>query len=188
MTELAERFPLTIGPDGRVLLALALRRHPRASADRFARAQRYWACAPGGTKPRWLALANEHADDVRAAADAHEAAAAYVPGVACSACRDSHWKPVNRAAVTRYVATGVTAGCLSCHDPSSEAPPAAAPALDDLVPVQPLEARFLPSVTVRVDGAAAALLWSATGGDAEGMSSLVSDLVTRNFGIRRPGG
>ncbi|MBG0563723.1 hypothetical protein [Actinoplanes aureus] len=195
MTELADRFALTIGPDGRVLLALALRRRPGATTDGFARAQRYWACVPGGAQPRWLALAidpgdprrcGEHAEETREAADAHSAAAAYLPGVTCSGCGDHQWKPVHRAAVTRYVLTGATGGCLPCHKPSLAAGPAPVPGV--LKPTQSVEARVLPAVTVRVEGPVAALLWSATGGDGNMMSSLVTDLISRNFGIRRAGG
>ena len=191
MTEQADRFTLTTGPDGRVLLTLALRRHPQASADGFVRAQRYWAATPGGAQPRWLALAadprrtGEHAEDAREAAEAHAAAAAYLPGVSCSGCGDRVWKPVDRAAVTRYVLTGVTGYCLTCQKPPSPVtapltvpPPAPAPA-------QTVEARTLPALTVRVDGTAAAMLWNASGGDMQTMSSLVTELISRSFGIRR---
>ncbi|GAA2708994.1 hypothetical protein [Actinoplanes palleronii] len=202
MTEQVDRFTLTIGPDGRGLLHLALRRHPRANGDGFARAQRYWACAPGGAQPRWLALARspgapqragEHTEDPREAADAHAAAEAYLPGVACSWCGQRSWKPVNRVAVTKYVLTGTTGGCLICHDPAPEAKaapatvPRPAPVTIDLGPPIVAEARILPTVTVRIDGAAAAMLWTATGGDTQTMSSLVTDLVARNFGIQRAG-
>ncbi|WIM99634.1 hypothetical protein ACTOB_003294 [Actinoplanes oblitus] len=202
MTEQADRFTLTIGPDGRGLLTLALRRLPRADADGYARAQRYWACTPAAGRPRWLALSGgpdilqrpgELAEDPREAAEAHAAAAAYVPGVACSWCGDRWWKPMNREVVSRYVLTGLTGGCLTCRQqPAVAAPPAAAPrpapAPADLAPAQTAEARILPAVTVRVDGAAAAMLWSATGGDTQTMSSLVTDLISRNFGIPRVGG
>ncbi|MEV6306509.1 hypothetical protein AB0M02_44385 [Actinoplanes sp. NPDC051861] len=184
MIEQADRFALTTGPDGRVLLTLTLRRHPRASPDGFARAQRYWACAPGGARPRWLTGGHTD-DDVREAENAHAAAAAYVPGVTCTGCGDRQWKPVNRGAVTQYVLTGVTAGCLTCGPRTAPVSPPPLPVpLPALVPVQEVEAQSLPAVTVRIDGAAAALLWSATGGDARTMSSLVTDLVTRNFGLR----
>ncbi|WP_229070962.1 hypothetical protein [Actinoplanes sp. DH11] len=197
MIEQAERFPLTTGPDGRALLTLALRPHPRISADKFARARRYWACAPGGGQPRWLALAGhaqhaQHADDAREVAEVHSAAAAYLPGVSCSGCGDRLWKPMNRRAVTQYVLTGFTDGCTTCRTPSSvtvAAPaPATPPVPKDLAPPQTVQARSLPAVTLRIDGPVAALLWSATGGDAETMSTLVTDLLSRNFGIRRPVG
>lgn len=183
VTEQVDRFTLTIGPDGRGLLTLALRCHPRAHPDGFARAKRYWACKPGVSQPRWLTLAGEHAEDPREASDAHAVAEAYVPGVTCSWCGDRWWKPANRQVVTRYVLTGLTGGCLTCRNPSDEAPAAVAPAPADLVPAQVVDARTLPAVTVRVGGAAAAMLWSATGGDTQSMSSLVTDLVSRNFGI-----
>ncbi|WP_328473544.1 hypothetical protein OHA21_12790 [Actinoplanes sp. NBC_00393] len=197
MTEQADRFALTIGPDGRVLLALSLRRHPGATADAYARAQRYWACVPAGAQPRWLAFAGDlqRAEEAREAADAHAAAAAYLSGVSCSGCGGRQWQPVHRAAVTRYVLTGATGACLPCHTPSSGTwaaapPPVAAvpaPVPADPLPARLVEARTLPAVTVRIDGPVAALLWSATGGDAKMMSSLVTDAISRNFGIRRPG-
>ena len=190
VTEQIDRFTLTTRPDGRALLALALRRHPQASADGFARAQRYWACAPGGAQPRWLALAagrsvpqRSGGDDVREAAEAHRAAVAYLPGVSCSGCGDRVWKPVHRAAVTRYVLTGVTGDCLTCHQPPKPAP---VPPVEEPAPAQTVEVRTLPAVTVRVDGTAAAMLWNASGGDMQTMSSLVTELIARNFGIRRP--
>ncbi|GIF08314.1 hypothetical protein [Actinoplanes siamensis] len=216
MTEQVDRFTLTTGPDGRGLLTLALRRHPTADADGFARAQRYWACAPAGAQPRWLALAAgpaasgphrpcEHAEDGQEAADAHAAAAVYLPGVACSWCGDRWWKPANREVVTRYVLTGLTGGCLTCgHQPSSpeaaaaprsappkSAPPKSAPPKSappkapsraDFGPPQTVDARILPSVTVRLDGEAAAMLWTATGGNDLMMSILLGDLVIRRFG------
>lgn len=190
MTEQADRFTLTTRADGRALLALALRRHPQASADGYARAQRYWACAPGGTQPRWLAAGPDgaqHTGDVREAADAHAAAAAYLPGVSCSGCGDRVWKPVHRAAVTRYVLTGVTGGCLTCEEPPADRPAAAPP---EPAPARPVavEVHELPAVTVRVSGAAAAMLWSAAGGDQQRMSALVTELIAGNYGIRRPGG
>lgn len=204
VTEQVDRFTLTTGPDGRGLLTLALRRHPRVGADGFAKAQRYWACAPAGAQPRWLALAGrpgapqrpvEQHDDAREAAEAHAAADAYIPGVACSWCGDRWWKPANRVVVSHYLRTGLTGGCLACKNTSpSPATPAAVPTTTptptpitvDAVPVETVEARILPGVTVHVDGEAAAMLWRATGGDSDLMSSLVTGLVSRNFGILRP--
>ncbi|GAA4604515.1 hypothetical protein BJY16_005037 [Actinoplanes octamycinicus] len=219
MTEQADRFTLTIGPDGRGLLTLALRRLPGANADGYARAQRYWACAPAGTRPRWLALSGaphvlqrpgEHVDDPREAAGAHAAAEAYLPGVACSRCGGKWWKPANREAVTRYVLTGRTEGCLSCEEqpvvaaapaavtrpapvPAPVAAPVSAPAAApaagwtpmDFGPPQTVDARILTGVNVHLDGAAAAMLLSASGGDTRTMSSLVSDLITRTFSVPR---
>ncbi|WP_436535650.1 hypothetical protein [Actinoplanes sp. HUAS TT8] len=201
MTEEADRFTLTTGPDGRALLTLALRRHPRVSADGFVRAQRYWACIPAGAQPRWLALggrpgAPQRAEDVHEVTDVHAEAEAYLPGVACSGCGDRWWKPMNRHVVTRYVLTGMTGGCLKCHRPPAEPvvvatpapePEPVAPAPADFGPPQVVEARILPVFSVQVEGAAAAMLWSATGGNPQMMSLLVTDLVSRNFGIRRPG-
>lgn len=215
MIEQADRFALTTGPDGRVLLTLALRRRPGAGADGFARAQRYWACAPGGAQPRWLGLTGE---DAREAAAAHATATAYLPGVPCSGCGDRQWKPVNRGAVTSYVLAGITGSCLACQKAAPSVAPAAvhlgsmpaasadftstqaasaqfasgqpAPAQfasGHFAPAQWTETRSLPAVTVRVDGTAAALLWSATGGDPQAMSTVVTDLICRNFGIRRAG-
>lgn len=215
MTEQVDRFTLTTGPDGRGLLTLALRRHPKANADGYAKAQRYWACSPAGAQPRWLALAGspgapqraaDHAEDPRTVAEAHAFAAAYLPGVACSWCGDKWWKPTNRGVVTRYVLTGLTGGCLACHDESAPAPepvviaaaapkpaPRAAPKpatvwepdIVDLGPEVTVDARVLSGLTVHLDGPAAELLWSAAGGDMRTMSSMVSDLVARNYGIRR---
>ncbi|MBB2947862.1 hypothetical protein FB565_007633 [Actinoplanes lutulentus] len=211
MTEQADRFTLTTGPDGRGLLTLALRRHPRASAEGYARAQRYWACGPSGAQPRWFALDGrlsdlqrplDHADDARQAVEAHAAAQAYLPGVSCSGCGNRCWQPLNRVAVTRYVLTGATGVCLTCHDPSSTAEPAATkpthappppppswvsqPAPDSWAPPQVVDARVVGGeVTVRVNAATAAMLVNATGGDSHAMSTLVNELVSRHFGTRR---
>ena len=187
MTELADRFTLTTGPDGRVLLTLALRCHPGVSADGFAPARRYWACAPGGAQPRWLEPAADPDVEARTVAEAHAAAVAYVPGVSCSGCGDRVWKPADRAAVTRYVRTGGTGECLTCRKPPVAGRQADVEPVAES-PAQSVEAWNLPVVTVRVDGTAAAMLWSATGGDMRTMSSLVTELISRNFGLRRPDG
>jgi hypothetical protein len=145
VTEQADRFTLTTGRDGRVLLSLALRRHPWADATQYVRAQRYWACAPGGGQPRWLVLPPvrgvvDDPEDARQAADAHGVAMAYLPGVFCSGCGDRRWQPVDRAAVTRYVLCGATGTCLSCRVVPAEPEP------------EPAARPFIPSYTTQTAG------------------------------------
>lgn len=132
VTEQADRFALTTGRDGRILLSLVLRSHPWATATDYPRARRYWACAPG-PRPRWLGGGSGSGygrDDARHAEDAHAVAVAYVPGVSCSGCGDRRWRPVDREAVGRYVYGGVTGTCLTCREvPAEPAPPESRPPL-----------------------------------------------------------
>ncbi|MEU4693819.1 hypothetical protein [Actinoplanes sp. NPDC023714] len=180
MTEQADRFTLTTGRDGRVLLSLALRRHPWAIAGDYVRAQRYWACTPGAAQPRWLGLAPaangrqplDDPGDADLAADAHAIAVAYVPGVFCSGCGDRRWRPVNRAAVSRYVLSGATGTCLTCREVAPPPPPkpACAPPAD-FGPPQVVEARILTPDEAR---------W---GEPAAPRRSPATDLITRNYAV-----
>ncbi|BBH70104.1 hypothetical protein ACTI_67890 [Actinoplanes sp. OR16] len=188
VTEQADRFTLTTGRDGRVLLSLALRRHPWAIAGDYVRAQRYWACAPGGAQPRWLTLATaangrqplDDPGEADLAADAHAIAVAYVPGVFCSGCGDRRWRPVSRGAVSRYVLSGVTGACLTCREVAAPAP-AAKPAYTPAPPPPPADFGAPVVVDARILSPDEAR-WGEAAADRR-QPSPAAALISRNYGL-----